>query len=334
VLQRPWKEGEPVPLQHVLYAPLPDWARPDNIIQQYAHGRRSSLYWQLILTLLIIAMALSLLLATLIVYMGDPHKWTHTHLFYFPLQMMQLLTLVLALFYGSTAVTTERQRGTWEAFKINRHGAELVIRARWAAVLYQLRGPLLMLMVLRLVFAGLMVENVTGYEGYHLDVYLHGITPDVPLGVAVVSLAALMTAALLELPVLVGLNAALGLLISTVFFHRTAVFAARIAVLLVEIVLVAVALQAGWHVLDRNPFPPATVSTSTETQWLDLLLMGTLGDQGLRFMDLDTALHTWADVDYGVLWGGVLLLVVAVQIVLINGLLALITRRASHPLKE
>jgi hypothetical protein len=329
-----------VRLLQAFYAHLPDWARPDNIVQQVAHRRRDRPFRQPLLTLLSEVIVVSLVGISLIATesgdplgTGGPRQWTVYNVFYFPLLVMQLLTLALALLVASTAVTTERQRGTWEALKITSHGTELVIRARWAAVLYQLRGPLLLLMLPRLVFAGLMLVDVTGYGGFHLDVYLYGITPDVPLGVAVISLAALMAAVLLELPVLVGLNAALGLLISTVIHQRAAVFAARIAVLIAESALVALALQAGGHVLDRNPFPPATVSTSAETQWSNLLLMGTLGDQGLRFMDLETALHTWADVDYGVLLGWALLLVVAVQIVLINGLLALAVRRASRPLK-
>jgi hypothetical protein len=94
-------------------------------------------------------------------------------------------------------------------------------------------------------------------------------------------------------------------------------------------------LQAGWEVLDIDPvtvrvLPPP----STETQWAGLLLIGTLGDQSLRFMDLETTLQTWPDVDYGVLLGGVLLLAVIVQIGLIRLLLALAARQASRALKE
>jgi hypothetical protein len=328
-------------LQQVFYAQLPDWARPDNIMQQYARGRQDRPIRRSLLTLFSAVIIFSLVGISLVadesghpLGTGGARQWTLYTVFYFPLLVIQLLTLALALLSASTAITTEQQRGTWEAFKITSHGAGLMIRARWAAVLYRLRGPLLLLIVPRLLFAGLMLVDVTRYGGYHLDLYLYGITPHVPLEVAVILLAALMTAALVQLPIWIGLNAALGLLISTAFHHRTTIFAARLAVLIAEIALVALALQSGWHALDNNSLPPTPVKISTPNQWAGLLLLGTVGDQSLRFMDLETYLQTWADVDYGVLLGGVLLLGVAVEIVLIKGLLALGARWASRPLRE
>jgi hypothetical protein len=69
-------------------------------------------------------------------------------------------------------------------------------------------------------------------------------------------------------------------------------------------------------------------------RWMDLMLMGALGDQSLRFMDLRTFLQTWADVHYGVLVGGALLVAVLAQVGLTNALIDVAARRASRPRRE
>lgn len=328
-------------LQHTLYAQLPAWARPDHPVMRYARGQpmRRSRRW--LLALLIVLSACGVVTISLIAYeagdplgIGDTHNWALFSVLYFPLLVLQFFTLTLAILVASTAISTEQQRGTWEDFKITSHGAELVMRARWAAVLYQLRVPLVVLTITRVIFAVLMLVDVTQYEGYHLDMYLYGITPDMPLEVAILLLAALMTALLLQVLVLAGLNAAVGLFLASVFHNRMTLLTVRFIALITEIVILALALRAGWHVLDDNPMSPATEQPSNTVEWATLVLMGTLGDQGLRFMDLETHLQTWADVNYAVLIGGVLLVAVIVEIGLIRLLLTLAARRASRPLRE
>lgn len=325
-------------ITQAIYAQFPAWAQPDNIVQHYARGRQNRPLRRSLLALLSALIVLGLLAISLITYdPGHPlgqsgaRTWTIYAVLYFPMLVMQALILALALLNASATTTNGPQ---WEALKITSHGAEFIVRARWAATLYQLRVSLLLLIVPRLIFAGLMLVDVTRDGGYHLDLYLYGITPAVPLEIAVISLAALMTAALLQFPVLLALNAALGLLISTVFSNRVAVITARLTVLIVEVALAVLALQLGWDTLEHNPLPPAPVEISPSNQWAGLVLLGTVGDQSLRFMNLDTSLQTWADVDYGVWLGGILLLIVIVEIITIKGLLILATRRAARPLRE
>jgi fumarate reductase subunit C len=321
-----------------IYARLPDWARPDDIMQHYARGRQNHPLRRSLFALISALIVFSLVAISLItdasgqpLGTGGPRAWMIYTVLYFPLLVIQLITLALALLNASAAITNGPQ---WEALKITSHGAEFVVRARWAATLYRLRDPLLLVIVPRLLFAGLMLVDVTRDGGYHLDLYLYGITPGVPLEIAVIMLAALMTAALLQFPVLLALNAALGLLISTTFNRQAATVTARLAVLIAEIALVALALNTGWDTLQHNPLPPAPIEISTPIQWAGLVLLGTIGDQGLRFMDLETTLHTWPDVNYGVCLGGILLLIVVAEIVAIRGLLVLATRRAARPSKE
>ena len=320
-----------------IYAQIPDWARPDNIMQHYARGPQDRSLRHSLVVLLSALIVFGLLAINLILYesgnslgTGGARTWTIYTVLYFPLVNLQLITLALAMLNASAGATSGPQ---WEALKITSHGAEFVVRARWAATLYRLRGLIVLVMIPRVLFAGLMLVDVARDGGYHLDLYLFGITPAVPLEIAVIILAALMTAALLQFPVLLALNAALGLLISTTS-KRTAAVAVRFALLIAEIMLVTLALQKGWNTLQYNPLPPAPIAISTPNQWIGLVLLGTVGDQSLRFMDLDTTLQTWADVDYGVWLGGVLLLIVVAEIVAIKVVLIAAARRAARPAKE
>jgi hypothetical protein len=325
-------------LTQAIYAQLPDWARPDNVMQHYARGRHDGPLRRSLLMLFSVLIASGLLAISLIadgrgnpIGTGGARTWTIYTVLYFPLIVIQLVTLVLALLYASATATSGPQ---WETLKITSHGAEVVVRARWAAALYRLRGALLLLIAARVLFAGLMIADVTRDGGYHVDQYVYGITPAVSLEIAVTTLAALMTAALLQFPVLLAFNAALGLVIPTTFGKPATAAAARAIVVLAEILLFIFALRMGWGTLEYNPLPPAPLAISTPNQWAGLILLGTLGDQGLRYMDLDTALRTWADVNYGVWLGAVLLLIVGAEIVTIRGLLVLAAQRAARPSNE
>jgi hypothetical protein len=326
-------------IQQIFYAQLPAWARPDHAVLRYVRGQTQ---WRQIGCLMLLSAVLMVGVVginLLGVQTGQPlgtgglRKWDIFNIAYFPVLVMQQLAIVVTLVLATTVVTAERRRGTWEDFMITSHGAELIMRARWAVVFYQLRGLLFLLMIPRVIFIGLMLVDVTDFEGYHLDLYLSGTTPEVPLEVAVIMLAALMTAALLQFPVLIGLNAAFGLLIAARLRHTLAVFMARFILVIVEIIGVWLALKAGWQVLNPGPSILAAPPPMGQ-QWADLMLMGTLGDQGLRLMDLETTLQTWPDVDYGVFAGGALLLAVVIQMALTRALLALAARQAARPLKE
>jgi hypothetical protein len=128
-----------------------------------------------------------------------------------------------------------------------------VIRARWAAVFYQLRWFLVLLVGARVVFVGLMLFDVTDYQGYHLDLYIIGITPHISLEVAVLLLAAFMAAAILEIVVLIGLNAALGLLIAVAVENRNVRMLVYAFALLVEGSIWGWAIRAGKRVLEGDP---------------------------------------------------------------------------------
>jgi hypothetical protein len=235
---------------------------------------------------------------------------------------------MLALLGVSDAVTTEEQRGAWELFRVTSHGAEKLVLGHWVAVFYHMRSLLLLLKVPRALFAGLMLIDIAGYQGHCLNLYMMGSPSPVPLGAAVIMLAALATAVFIQFPVLIGLNAAIGVLSSAAFRKRQLAALARVIVFGGEFALFGLAFHALQNMLDAN------LRSYTTSQWSDLLLIGTLGDQGLRFMDLQLLLQTWTDVEHSILLGGALLAVVVVQVAAIGGVLAVTVRLASRPLLE
>ncbi|MBN2303525.1 MAG: hypothetical protein JXQ72_03560 [Anaerolineae bacterium] len=254
---------------------------------------------------------------------------------YAPLVIGQGIAWLAALVLASMTIADEQRRGTWEAFKITSHGAEQLVRAQWLAALYRLRWLLIALIAPRIVFAGIMLADMTDYQGHMLDLHMTGITPDgMPLEAGIILLAALMTAALLQVVVLTGLNAAVGLVIAAYFEKRAARFIAQTVAVMVQVGGIALAIAGGQFVLDGDMGSAAWSGLSMTDRWLRLVGLGTVGDAGLRFMDLQTFLRTWTDVDYGVLLGAAILAVMAVQVVATDGLLRLARRRAARPTRE
>jgi hypothetical protein len=329
-----------VRLRQAFLDQLPNWARPDDPLLRYSlrHEQRprttTRWLWRLSAALMLSALlAMSLLAYDLHSPLGMHERdgsALHT-VSYFPLLIMQWAVLVIALLSASNAVPNERQRGTWEDLKITSHGAEKMIRAQWAAVFYQMRWVLILLIAMRLIFAGLMLTDLTDYQGYRLDLAISGITPEVSPEAAVILLAALLTAALVQLPVLIGLNAAIGLVLSAAFRRQGVTALVRLVAFLGMSGGLLLCLSAGQSVLDSMY---TYERMSMPARWIGLLLAGAFGDQGLRFMDLQTFLQTWTDVDYGVLLGAALLAVAVIEVVLTNALLTLAVRLASRPEPE
>ncbi len=208
-------------LKRFLSAQRPDWAEHGHAVQRYTRGQPGGRHHRIVRVMAICGAALALLLMGVLARMVDAplsrneaHLYTFYAVLYFPLLLIQFLALMVAIQIAFGAIVVEQQRGTWETFKITSHGAELFVRARWRSILDQLRIALTLVIGARLIFAVFMLVDVTREHGTYLDLYRSGITPAVPLEGAVLLLAALITAALLQFPVLLGLNAAIGLLIA------------------------------------------------------------------------------------------------------------------------
>lgn len=252
---------------------------------------------------------------------------------YLLLLFVQLFAQLAALLLASSLLAGARQRESWELVRVTSHGAEMAVWARWAAVFFQLRWVLGMLVVPRLFFAARMLAGVADYHGHQLDLAIMGITPGVSIGAAIGLLAALMAAALLQPVVSVALNAAAGLLLAVVFGGGRLFQVARTVAVVMQVGVFGVALSSGWVVLNSDPLSPAHASMSMGERWSSLFLLAVGGDQSLRFMNLQTTLRAWADVEYGVLLGAAILAVVVVEALLAGGVVGWAARRAGRPVR-
>jgi hypothetical protein len=321
-----------------LLAQVPPWARPGNPMLRYMLQREERRHAPLIRLAINVIGAGVLIAVLLFSYRMAQHdtplglsSFHGSPLFavlYFPLALVQFFAMLVAILGPANALAIEQARGTWETLKITSHGGELAIWARWAAMFYQLRWLLAIIVVPRLFFAGRMLVDLTAYQGRHLDLYLIGITPEVPLEAGLALLAAGMTASLVLPLALIGFNAALGLSLATVIRRRQIASLLRLAVVIGEWFAFGLALL----VIDVNG--RASWYTSDAGSWRDHVILALAGDHGLRLMDLRTQFEMWADVEYGVLVGGLVLVIVFALGLITNGLLRLAARHASLPGRE
>jgi ABC-type transport system involved in cytochrome c biogenesis permease component len=163
-------------LRQTLYAQLPEWAQPRQAVLRYVLHRRSLRRgWGLLGRSGGVAAIVGLVMISWLAYrahsplaVGDSCGSALLAVLYFPMLILQVVLLMLALLGVSDAVTTEQQRGTWELFRVTSHGTEKLVLTRWVAVFYQMRFLFVVLMVPRLIFAGLMLIDIASYRGHYL----------------------------------------------------------------------------------------------------------------------------------------------------------------------
>lgn len=310
---------------------LPDWVRPSHPALRYilaqdlrAHSPATRLLFRLFALVLaggLLSINLSLFASGEPLLLREPARYAAFSALYFPLVALGWIGGVLAALLASRAIRAEAERSTWDVFRFSGQGAMLVLRARWVAVFYQLRWLLAALLIPRLVFAGLMVTGVAADHGYRVDYYTGGITPGIAPELALLLLAAQMTVSLLSVPVWIGLQAALGLILAAFVRQPLALLSARAGLIVAQCAALIVGLAAGAPVFAVPSYSGSLPALSTAARWVRLLVHAVFGDQSLRLMDLDAQLQVWVDVPYGVFIGAALLILLAAQVVLTEGLI-------------
>ncbi len=291
---------------------LPAWAQPNHPVLRYMilRGRtRDALWWRLMRTLLqVIAAAIIVVFGYQIATGFGVRQAPSLHaVLYWPLVFLGVLVGLAAMTVTSNAISLEKSRGTWDSLRITSHGAELTFQARWIAAFYALRGPLSVLFLARLVFVvAILIDLMQYYRGRYLDLLLSGITPAVSVPVGAALLAALMTAAVLQPLVAVGLDAAVGLLVSILVREPRYNLLVRAALGAIRVLLVLGAIVFGSQAFALVEWmtPPLT--------WAGMLLQSVLGDQGLRLLNLEESGLIWAELEFGILIGLILLALPAV----------------------
>ncbi len=243
---------------------------------------------------------------------------------FWPLLIIQLSMRVTALALTTGTVGDEQRRQTWDNLRATSHGTELTFRVRWVSVFYRLRSVLILVISLRaLLILGVLLD-LTAFQGRYLDLLIGGITPSLPVPIAALMLSLLLTASLLLPLTAVGMDAAVGLLVSTVFQQR--IYSALVQFLLI-IARVAVAGVLTWLAIR---FLGGRLSVGDVLAWLTMGGFAAMGDWGLRFLHLGSFGDVWAVVPYGIFIGPALLVYSLAQAILTDWLLDLAVRTAER----
>lgn len=313
---------------------LPVWARRDHPLMRYELRRSLSgplRHWSMLQRLGLLGMVGLLLVAGYLIATGGMTRVpgqniveSANNIFYFPLIGMQLLLQITAFLLNANVVGDEMRRRSWDSLRATESGAELALRTRWAAAFYRVRWLLALILALRvLLILGLLWE-LMAFQGRYLDLLINGITPEVPLALAILLLALMLTAALL-LPVTgMGLDASLGLLISSLVQQRT--FSTLTQVMLI---LVRIGITGGLMLL-ASQFALGQLALSDAGAWTLMFAYGAGGDWGLSFLYLGRYGEIWATVPYGIFLGLGLMLFALLQSVLADRILLLAVRRSQQ----
>ena len=325
---------------------LPVWARPGHPVLRYIvqrERRRWGLRVRIAMSVLGLLMMAGLAGFGYRLYTAgeldpllDEGATTFFTVAYLPLLLVQVsmaltgMTLVTALGLTSPLTSLDQQRETWELAKSTTRGAEIVMGARWVGVYYYMGSSLLVMVALRVVFAGQLVADLLA-DDFSLSAALKGSTPAVSSSLAVALLLLHAVAVSIQPLVLIGLNAALGLYISTFISHQLFMRMAMTVLLVVQFIFNLFAFLIGTVVFDANPQIGIYGQMEPGQRWGGLFLMSAYGDLGLRGMNLGSFARMWEVADYALLLGPALALLLILEIVLICWLLRWTMARARRP---
>jgi hypothetical protein len=313
---------------------FPAWARRDHPVLRYELGRRPPLSRRARLLrafINVVIVGVLVLVGVLVATnlgtqpAGQNPTETLNAVLYIPLLVIQAILRVAAVAQTSGAVGEERRRQNWDNLRATPTGAELALRARWAAVFYRWRLTLALLLLARAVLIGAILWDLMAFQGRYLDLLINGITPELSLVVAVLLMSFLMTAALLLPLTAVGFDAAVGLLISAWFPGRTFNTLAQALYILLRLGLII-----GLGVLARSFLEGGLQGVSDVGAWLIVGANGAVGDWGLSFLYLGRYGEIWAIIPFGIFLGLALMLFSLLQAAVTDGVLALAVRQAQR----
>jgi hypothetical protein len=310
---------------------LPIWARPDHPVLRHELGTFERLpakvrYGRALGVVLLGGLLLlgGYFAATQLLRnpAGENFVESLNNILFWPLLVLQVLLRIVAVTLTSNTVADEMRRQNWDSLRATPVGAELAMRARWAAVFYRLRGLLGVIIVARVILIAGMLYELTSFQGRYLDLLTTGIVPEVALVFAVLLLSFLMTAVLLLPLTGIGFDASIGLLISASAQSRTYSTLLQALYIFFRIgIIVVLALVA-------SRFMDGLLVLSDPVAWTGLFAFGAMGDWGLSFLYLGHYGEIWATVPYGIFMGLGLMIFALLQAALADQLLVLAVRRA------
>jgi len=190
-------------MMRLLIGELPAWVRRDHPVLRYELGKatRGSFALRLLRAFLVVlALAVAAGIGTVIAtnFFTQPAGETlfdsiHA-IAYFPLLIAQLALRVVAFAMTADTVGEEMRRQQWDSLRATPNGADLALRTRWIGVFYRQRGFIIALLISRVLLIGVMLYELTGFQGRYLDLLIYRITPEVALPAAILLLSFVMTA--------------------------------------------------------------------------------------------------------------------------------------------
>lgn len=260
---------------------------------------------------------------------------------YWPLVFIQILARIAAFMATTGVLSGELARGTWETLKLTTSGANLTLRTRWAAVFYQVRLFLLILVAARVLFVVVALIDFTNFNGRYIDLLITGTVPlgrDISvlgfpqLAAGILCVAIQMTAALIAPFTAIAFDASLGTLLGVLVRSRVSGLLGQVMIIFSRLAVTIVALIIGALALSLVPGqPPEYVSLlGAGRAWLSAFVGVTEGDLGLTLLHLPNAQRMYVDIDYGIFIGVAALVYFLFLAGAANLLLSLAVRRASR----
>jgi hypothetical protein len=312
---------------------LPTWARTDHPILRYElartervnlRGRIFRVLWMSMLAILLLGGGYFIATGFLQQPAGQNLTESILNILFWPMLIVQMLASVVALALTGNTVSEEIRRQTWDNLRATEGGAELTVRTRWAAVFYRIRGLIAVIVIVRVILILGILYDLTAFQGRYLDLLISGIVPEVALPVAAVLLAFTMTATLLLPLTVLGFDAAIGLVIATLFQQRTYTILAQILYIVVRVVI------AGALIFAMTQFVSNDLETSDLNAWLLSLGFSAFGDWGLSFLNLGFFGERWAEIPFGIFLGLALLVFSLMQAAVTDWVVGFAVRQAER----
>ncbi len=316
-----------------LFPALPAWARADNPVMKYqlSRGAPPSRGVRLLRAFGVLALGAVLLLVGYMLatnfLRAQPGSYpveAINSILYFPLLLLQILLSIAALLLTTGTVSREQRLQHWDNLRATSGGADLVLRTRWASVFYRLRGLLGVIIVGRVILLACMLYDLTSFQGRYIDLLINGVIPEVGVIVAVLLLALQMTASILLPITATGIDASLGLFISTAVQQRTYNVLLQLLLILVRVGVTAALLYG------VNQFLAGQLQTSDPLAWMLMFGASAFGDWGLGLLYLGRAGEIWATVPYSIFIGLALVIFCFLQAYLADQILVWAVKRAQR----
>lgn len=240
---------------------------------------------------------------------------------YFPALALQALTTIAALVLGANAFDSHASSLSWDNLRVTEIGAGLALRARWLSILYRLRAPITVILLVRLALALGILSDLTAFGGNYASMLGADAVMPPPSWLAALILIALNMAASAVLPLVsVAFAGAIGILFGVAIKERLFAVLIQAVLTVALIVLVASASLAAAQVLQGSLALPDLAT------FLLFLGYSTAGDWGLSLMQLDSLEAVWQRTPYGVSIGLGLSGYIILQALLADGVMWLAER--------